>query len=172
MSVTGLEGFDTTVHKTNAWLNELLQELGWQDKHAAYRAMRGTLHAIRDRLTVDEVAQLGAQLPMLIRGFYYEGWDPSDNPERYRHKAQFLERIERESRAGIPVDPEQVARAVSAVLARRVSEGEIEDVRQLLPAELRDLWPERWRSSAEGMPPKGDLHGLAGGLGAAGTEAP
>lgn len=142
MSATGLEVFDTTVHKTNAWLNELLQELGRHDKHGAYLAMRATLHALRDRLTVDEVAQLGAQLPMLIRGFYYEGWDPSDEPLRVRHRAQFLERIEREFQGGDLVDPERVARAVFAVLARRVSEGEIEDVRQVLPAELRDLWSE------------------------------
>ena len=143
MSATGLEVFDTTVQKTNAWLNELLQELGWQDKHGAYQAMRATLHALRDRLTVDEVAQLGAQLPMLIRGFYYEGWDPSDKTPRERHRAQFLERIEREFRGGAPIDPERVARAVFAVLARRVSEGEIADVRQVLPAEIRDLWPEK-----------------------------
>jgi uncharacterized protein (DUF2267 family) len=143
MSATGLEVFDTTVHKTNAWLNELLQELGWQDKHGAYLAIRATLHALRDRLTVDEVAQLGAQLPMLIRGFYYEGWDPSDKPLRERHRAQFLERIEREYRGGAPIDPERVSRVVFAVLARRVSEGEIEDVRQVLPAEMRDLWPEK-----------------------------
>lgn len=141
MSATGLKIFDTTVHKTNAWLNELLRELGWQDKHGAYLAMRATLHALRDRLTVDEVAQLGAQLPMLIRGFYYEGWDPSDKPPRERHRAQFLERIEREFRGGERIDPERVARAVFTVLAKRVSEGEIEDVKHVLPAEARDLWP-------------------------------
>ena len=143
MSVTGLEVFDTTVHKTNAWLNELREELGWQDKHAAYLAMRSTLHALRDRLVVDEVAQLGAQFPMLIRGFYYEGWDPEHKPPRVRHKAQFLEQIERANLGDEPINPERVARAVFAVLERRVSEGEIEDVRQVLPAELRDLWPEK-----------------------------
>ena len=141
MSATGLEVFDTTVHKTNAWLNELLQELGWQDKHGAYLAMRATLHALRDRLTVDEVAQLGAQLPMLIRGFYYEGWDPSDKPLKVRHKEQFLAQMEREFPGVDGIDPEGVARAVFSVLAKRVSEGEIEDVRHVLPAEVRELWP-------------------------------
>jgi hypothetical protein len=77
MSATGLEVFDTTLHKTNIWLNDLMQIGGWQDRQVAYRALRATLHALRDRLTIDEVAQLSAQLPMLIRGFYYENWDPS-----------------------------------------------------------------------------------------------
>ena len=77
MSMTGLEVFDTTVHKTNHWLNDAMHELHWQDKRKAYQAMRYTLHALRDRLTVEESAQLSAQFPMLIRGFYYEGWDPT-----------------------------------------------------------------------------------------------
>jgi uncharacterized protein (DUF2267 family) len=34
-----------------------------------------------------------------------------------------------------------VARAVFFVIEHRVSQGEIEDVKQVLPAEMRDLWP-------------------------------
>jgi uncharacterized protein (DUF2267 family) len=141
MSMTGLDAFDETVHKTNAWLNDSMLLLDWQDKHRVYAAWRATLHALRDRLTVEEVAQLGAQLPMLMRGFYYEGWDPTDKPLRERHKDDFLARIGKEFRRDDPVDPEQIARAVFAVLAKRVSEGEIEDVRRVLPAEVRALWP-------------------------------
>ncbi|HEV8712415.1 MAG TPA: DUF2267 domain-containing protein [Candidatus Binatia bacterium] len=141
MSATGLDVFDTTLQKTNIWLNDLMQVLGWQDRHKAYLALRATLHALRDRLTVEEVAQLGAQLPMLIRGFYYEGWDPTGKPLRARHKEQFLARIEQQFRGDDGVDPEQVACAVFMVLATRVTEGEIEDVKYILPAEIRDLWP-------------------------------
>jgi uncharacterized protein (DUF2267 family) len=72
MTITSIDVFETTLHKTNGWRKELLEELDWQDRHAAYLALRATLHALRDRLTVEEVAELGAQLPMLIRGFYYE----------------------------------------------------------------------------------------------------
>jgi uncharacterized protein (DUF2267 family) len=141
MSATGLEVFDTTVSKTNAWLHDLMQVLGWQDRQRAYLALRTTLHALRDRLTVEEVAQLGAQLPMLVRGFYYEGWDPTGKPLRERHSEQFLARIEQEYRGNGSIDPERVARAVFTVLAQRVTTGEIEDVRHVLPAEVRDLWP-------------------------------
>jgi uncharacterized protein (DUF2267 family) len=141
MSATGLDVFDTTLQKTNSWLNDLIKVLGWPDKHKAYLALRATLHALRDRLTVEEVAQLGAQLPMLIRGFYYEGWDPTGKPLRVRQKDQFLARIEQEFRDGDRPDPERVARAVFTVLASRVTEGEIDDVKHVLPAEIRDLWP-------------------------------
>jgi uncharacterized protein (DUF2267 family) len=141
MSVTSLGVFETTLQKTDSWLKELMQVLGWQDKHKAYLALRTNLQALRDRLTVEEVAQLGAQLPMLIRGFYYEGWDPTGKPLRERHKEEFLARIEQQFRDDESVDTEQVARAVFTVLSNRVSEGEIEDVKHVLPTELRELWP-------------------------------
>jgi len=78
---------------------------------------------------------------MLIRGFYYEGWDPTGKPLRVRHKEQFLARIEQEFRGDDHLDSERVARAVFTVLAKRVTEGEIEDVKHVLPAEIRELWP-------------------------------
>ena len=117
--------------------------LGSQDRHMAYLALRATLHALRDRLTVEEVAHLGAQLPMLIRGFYYEGWDPTGKPLRVRRKEEFLARIEEQFGVDDDIDPEQVARAVFMLLQNRVADGEIEDVKHVLPAEIRDLWPSK-----------------------------
>ncbi len=144
MAATGLAVFDTTLQKTHAWLKDVMHELGTDDRHQAYLALRAVLHALRDRLTVEEVAQLGAQLPMLIRGFYYEGWDPTGKPLKERHKEDFLRHIERyfkTTRQG-EVDAERIARAVFRVLARRVSKGEIEDIVHILPRELRELWPQ------------------------------
>src|SRR3954467_8281361 len=96
MSTTGLERLDATVHKTNQWLRELMELLPTDDKHKAYLAMRAVLHTLRDRLTVAEVAGLGAQLPMLVRGLYYEGWNPSNKPLKERHRQDFLGRIQHE----------------------------------------------------------------------------
>ena len=41
------------------------------------------------------------------------------------------------------IDPEKVVRAVFRVLSRRVTAGEIADVKHLLPAALRELWPAK-----------------------------
>jgi uncharacterized protein (DUF2267 family) len=60
---------------------------------------------------------LGAQLPMLIRGFYYEGWHPAGTPTKERRKEDFLEHIAAAFRGDPDIDPEQVARAVFEVLA-------------------------------------------------------
>lgn len=141
MSTTGLDVFDRTLHKTNSWLSDIMHVLGSQDRHAAYVALRATLHALRDRLPAEEVAQLGAQLPMLVRGSYYEGWDPTAKPLKIRHKDEFLARVAQEIQGDDVVDVELLVRAVFAVLAARVTEGEIEDVRHVLPEEVRHLWP-------------------------------
>jgi uncharacterized protein (DUF2267 family) len=140
MSVTGLEVFDRTIHKTNVWLKDLMDILNCPDRHDAYLALRATLHALRDRLTIEETAQLAAQLPMLIRGFYYEGWDPTGKPVNERHLDEFLARIQGEF-TRYEINPEQVARAVFLVISKRISEGEIEDVEDVLPREIRNLWP-------------------------------
>lgn len=141
VTASGLEVFDSTIHKTNSWIKDVMHELGTDDRHRGYQVLRAVLHALRDRITIEEVAQLGAQLPMLIRGFYYEGWDPTDKPVKHRHKDEFLARILLAFRTDDDIDPERCARAAFAVLARRISEGEIEDVKHVLPSELQDLWP-------------------------------
>jgi uncharacterized protein (DUF2267 family) len=100
------------------------------------------LHALRDRLTVDEVAQLGAQLPILVRGIYYDRWHhPAGKPERLRHKEEFLAVVAAALNDIEPIDPEEVTRAVLAVLERHIAPGEIKDVRSMLPSHLQDLWP-------------------------------
>ena len=80
---------------------------------------------------------------MLIRGIYYEGWDPAAKPERLRHKEPFLEKIQQQFISDDLVDAEEIARAVFTVLENRVSEGEIQDIESILPADLRELWPVR-----------------------------
>src|ERR1700704_1005838 len=140
MSATGLEVFDTTLQKTNSWLKDLMEQTGW-DRHKAYQALRAVLHALRDRLTVEEAAEFGAQLPMLIRGIYYEGWDPTGKPVKERHREQFLARIREHFPADEDVNPKAIADAVFSLLAERISAGEIEDVKHILPVEIRSLWP-------------------------------
>ncbi|WP_135257735.1 DUF2267 domain-containing protein [Thermus caldilimi] len=144
MSATGLEVFDTTIHKTHSWLKEIMETLGIEDRHRAYMALRAVLHALRDRLTVEETAQLAAELPMLIRGLFYEGWAPTGKPLKERHKEAFLAHVARELKtpSGPALDPEAATRAVFKVLSQKVSQGEIRDVLNLLPKEIRELWPQ------------------------------
>lgn len=141
MSATGLDVFDKTVQTTNIWLKEIADDIG-PDRRRAYHALGAVLHALRDRLTLEEAAQLGAQLPLLVRGIYYHEWRPTEQPKRVRHLDDFLALVD----AGLgeikPIDPEDASRAVFKVLDRHISRGEIDQVRQSLPAEIRGLWPQ------------------------------
>jgi uncharacterized protein (DUF2267 family) len=143
MTMTGLDIFDATVQKTIPWINDLAKELGWENKHKVFQGLRGTLHALRDRLTVEEAAHLGAQLPILLAGFYYENWRPGATPTKDRTKEQFLNHIRDYFRNIDPdIDVEYLARAVFKILAQRVSKGEIEDVINMMPPALRELWTQ------------------------------
>ena len=142
---TGLDVFDTTIQKTNLWLKDLMWELGWEDRHQAYEGLRITLQTLRDRLTVEEAAQLGAQLPLLLRGTFYEGWNPTGHPTKERHLEAFLAPIRAHFRNDPRVDGEEVARAVFKLLANYISAGEMQDIQQALPKELHALWPMNTR---------------------------
>ncbi len=142
MSATGLHAFDHTLHITNIWLNNLMARLGTEDRHRAYLALRVTLHALRDNLSVDEAAHLGAQLPMLVRGFYYEGWHPAGKPLKERSRDAFLSHVRHGMARDPSVDPEHAVRAVFGLLSERITKGEIEDVRQRFARPIRELWPD------------------------------
>ena len=140
MATSGLKQFDATVHKTNEWIHDVMKELDWDDRAGAYHALRTVLHALRDRLTVEESVDLAAQLPMLVRGFYFEGWQPAHVPLGDRTTEQFLEHVRAGYRGDDWVDVERITRAVFRVLAQHVTSGEIDDVRRCLPKDIAELW--------------------------------
>jgi uncharacterized protein (DUF2267 family) len=142
MAATGLTAIDRAVHLTHEWLNDLMGQLGWEDKQRAYRLLRVTLQTLRDWLGVNEASHLGAQLPILIRGIYYEGWRPAGTPVTERSKTDFLARIDKAFETDPIDDVEEAVTDVFKVLNHHVSAGEVEDVRHALPKGLRELWPE------------------------------
>lgn len=140
MTALGLKIIDEAVRDANTWLNELDMRVGWDDKPRAYRLLRTVLHEVRDHLAPDEAAQLGAQLPTLIRGIYYENWNPSRTPVKERSRAGFVERVQKGFRNDPMGDAEIAIRAVFWLLDRHVSEGEMSDVRGTFKAEIRAMF--------------------------------
>jgi len=139
-----LASLDRAFQTTRVWMNEMSKELQWTDERRVYMALRAVLHGVRDRATLPEAVQFGAQLPTFIRGLYYEGWRPGPRPLRNRSKEAFLEEI-REAFARTRMarlDAEAVAKAVFRFLTRKISGGELTDIRDQLPKPIRLLWSE------------------------------
>jgi uncharacterized protein (DUF2267 family) len=134
--------FDKGVEKANIWIKDLMHELGTQDPRRAYRSLRAVLHALRDRLSVDEAADMAAELPLVIRGLYYEGWRPSGTPVRGRRPEDLLARVSGEMDSLDFTEARFTLQAVLRVLERHISGGEISDVKSCLPKPIRELWPE------------------------------
>jgi uncharacterized protein (DUF2267 family) len=132
--------FGQTMEKTHLWLVAVMKELHWTDEHKAYLALRAVLHTLRDRLTVEEAADLAAQLPMLVRGLYFEGWNPRGKPVKERHEEGFFYHVMTYFNFDEKIEPREVVRAVFAVIRTHVSIGEIDDIKHILPGELRALW--------------------------------
>ena len=139
MTQDTLRVFEHTIEITHTWLNDLLERLAWRDRQRAYRALRAVLHALRDRLSVNDASHLAAQLPMLVRGFYYEGYHPDDKPLRERTRAEFLAHVKGEF-PDESFDIETVTRAVTNVLAKHITPGEVDKIKKSLPEEIRSLW--------------------------------
>jgi uncharacterized protein (DUF2267 family) len=140
MATAALDALDTTVQETNLWLKSLMRELQLYDGALAWALLGATLHALRDRLQPQSAAHLGAQLPMLIRGLYYEHWPVAATPTKERHKAPFLEHLAGTFPPGAAADPERVASAVFGVIRANIDHGAVEKLVKLLPKELRVLW--------------------------------
>ncbi|MDF2576594.1 MAG: hypothetical protein K0S74_78 [Chlamydiales bacterium] len=146
MSQSCADLFTPTLQKTDAWLNDLMLELSLEpsldNKHKAYSAMRAVLHALRDRLSVDVVAHFSAQLPMLIRGFFFEGWHPAGTPLKIRNMEDFLDLVCQYAHDTpfIVQNTEDIARSVFMVLCKHLG-GEMDKLKLTLPEQVTRLWP-------------------------------
>jgi len=141
MSAVGLESIDHTVQLTYTWINDLDARLGWENKHRSYRLLRSVLQALRDWLPINEAAGFGAQLPELLRGVYYEHWRPAAAPVKHRHRADFIARVDSAFQTDPILSTADAIPAVFDLLSEKISAGEIEKLRHVLPADLRALWP-------------------------------
>lgn len=140
MSSTGLAVFDTTVQDTNRWLALLLQKIGGDDKHRAYLILRAALHTLRDRMEINSVAHFSAQLPILLRGIFYEGWNPARTPSKERHAAEFLDHFRSHLPAGLSINADHAIRCAFAVIWEMIDPREVEKIIKRLPEDLRELW--------------------------------
>jgi uncharacterized protein (DUF2267 family) len=137
------------VQQSQEWLKELREKAGLVDEAEALSVLREVLHQLRDRLTVEEGVQLAAQLPLIFRGIYFDGWVPGHVPDKnVKTKQQFLDKFTIDM---LPrrLPPEAMVTAVFELLTHHLDPGEIADVIAVLPDELKGLWPLSARTFKE-----------------------
>lgn len=139
MSANGLDVFDKTIQTTNIWLNDIMSELG-PDRQVAWKVLSTVLHKLRDRLPLGLAAHLGSQLPIMIRGVYYDQFEPARQPTECNSREEFVAEVAEWLTDIRPVDPDAAVRTVFATLSRHLSEGLIAKVRDALPKSLRQSW--------------------------------
>lgn len=145
MSATGTEAFDKTLHITNTWLEEIMADHG-PDRQVAWHILSAVLRATRDRLPVDLSAHLGAQLPILVRGAYYDQFVPSRQPVTTRSRDEFLQKVAENLAGTRPINTTDAVKSVFKVLNHYVDPGQVAKVREALPEDVRTLWPEQARN--------------------------
>jgi uncharacterized protein (DUF2267 family) len=139
MSIRSVDSIERSVHKTNEWLSEMAEELGTDSREQAWRGLRAYLQLLRDQLTIDEAAQLAAQLPMVLRGTFYEGFDPGQRKAKLRDREEILASLAERAQLTELAEAERVAEAATRVLSRHISAGELEDVLAQLPSDAREV---------------------------------
>ena len=143
MSDNGLAAFDSTLEKTHQFINDVAEQIKIDDKHIAFIGIKAVLHALRDRIPLEEAAQLGSQFPVLLAGFYYQGWKPAATPTKERSLTAFIDKVKSNLPEGdYPLEIETLVRGVFAILSQWVTKGEIDDVVNMLPEDVQSLWPE------------------------------
>ena len=137
MPSTGVSSLDRSIDKSNAWLAGIEAGFGTHDRRLAYRVARAWLHNLRDRLTVEVAAHFAAQLPELLRGVFYDGWNPSRVPVKYG-PAEYVARFAREARIR-ESDVPTASAVVTATVRQHMSAGAVDEAFALLPGHLREL---------------------------------
>ncbi len=140
---SGIETIDRSIERTNEWLNELSLLLGTEDHGEAFTTLRSVLHALRDRLPLIANSRLAAQLPIVLRGVYYEGWQPDRGHVHTRSLREFLALVERDAPHGDDLSAEDKARSVFGLLVAHLDSGEVDRLVSALPLPVQELFPRR-----------------------------
>lgn len=140
MPKSGFSSLDKSTQKTKEWLHDVQDELGWEDENDVYVAFKAVIQTLRDRLPVDEAIELGDELPMVMKGIYYDGYSPRRKPEKIKNQTQFFQKVQEKSPRR-EIKTEEATKGVFSTLQKKLGGGgEINKVKHNLPKDLQKLW--------------------------------
>lgn len=137
--INKVKAVQKTLTQTNEWLKELMEVYDFADENKAFVLLRATLKALRDRITTGEAMHLGSALPALMRGYYFEGWNPNAGPKKDKTVADFLTTVKSHLGGHDDIDLEMAVPEAMKIIFAKIGQGEAEDVKNNLPAELQEF---------------------------------
>jgi len=136
--------FEKYASKGNEFVHLVAEDLK-VPRDMAGRIIQAVLHALRSRLSHEESFHLVAQLPMALKGVYVDGWNFDKDFRRIKHVEDFLDEVRKEDgdRAVYDFGNNAKARitigAVFKAMSYFVSDGEMNDVIDILPEEIKEF---------------------------------
>jgi uncharacterized protein (DUF2267 family) len=134
-TATKVSAIDHATQSAHTWVCDVAREFDTEDREFAYRVLRAWLHTLRDRLTVQASANFAAQLPDLIRGIFYAGWNPSGVPKKYDVEEYVLHFAHEANIAHDDVG--KAAAATTAAALHHLPAAQMDKALEQLPPELR-----------------------------------
>lgn len=138
--------YEQYAYEARKFIGEVATELGDPvDLEQADRITTAVFHTLRELLTPEESLHLIAQLPMMVKAIYVNGWH-INKKDRIRSMDEFVERLMLQHPRAAARDfgsnekAMERARAVFKVVRNHIATGEVEDIIAQFPPELAALW--------------------------------
>ena len=136
---------ESSTQKTHEWVGSVAAATHLE-KRDAYKTLRAVLHTMRDRLPLNDTVHFAAQLPMFLRGLFYDGWEPAKVPVKMS-STEFLQSVQQKIVSDQVIDPLRITRGVLAVIMSFAGVGEMEKIKHCFPKDLQELLPD-WEQAA------------------------
>lgn len=133
---------ENNIHQTMDWVYAIEEACQWDENNQrrAFTALKAVLHELRNLLSIEQTAQLSTQLPLVIRGIFFENWNPNSITFQKMNKQDFLESVAKALYPYRDMDIEATTKGVLHVLGEKMPEGEFEKILQNIPGEIKELY--------------------------------
>lgn len=144
---------ENNIHQTMDWIYAIEEACHWDEDNQkkAFSALKAVLHELRDLLPLERAAQLSAQLPLVIRGIFFENWHPRFIPTQEINKEDFLGAIAETLYPYHDVNVEETTRGVLQVLGEKLPDGELEKIIQSTSKGIQELYTKRCYHNDQGL---------------------
>lgn len=138
--IQNIKAIQSSLNLTQVWINDLMETYDYADENKAFVLLRATLKTLRDRITMEEAFHLASQLPAVVRGYYFEGWDPHKHPGHEKTPYDFLTSVRKNLGGHDDIDLEMAVPEALKIIFNHIDQGEAEDVLKNLPPDIHELF--------------------------------